>query len=148
MTKQEVILEFIKQFRTLGAENCFSNGMCWYFTLILRSRFGYHNEVVYDSIINHFATEIDGRIYDITGDITNNPEYKWERWSSFIYKDPRHTERIRRDCIWKLPEEAVICEFCTHCFTDDWGSTICDIDNTPVDTNDCCEHGISKFKEV
>ena len=33
-TKHDVILNFIEQFRELGAENCFSNGMCYYFTVI------------------------------------------------------------------------------------------------------------------
>lgn len=26
--KEDLVLDFIKQFRDLGAENCFSNGMC------------------------------------------------------------------------------------------------------------------------
>lgn len=149
MTKQELIENFIKQFRDFGNDvtDCFSNGMCWHFTTILRSRFPRDSRIVYDSIINHFATEIDGRIYDITGDITDNDEYHWEYWESFIYKDPRHTERIRRDCIWKIPDGAVICDFCAKCYTDDWGSTICGLDNRPVDTDECCQYGISKYEE-
>ena len=37
--KQDLILDFIKQFRDLGAENCFNNGMCYWFSYILKNRF-------------------------------------------------------------------------------------------------------------
>ena len=40
MTQHELILNYIKQFRDLGAENCFANGMCYHFTVLLRQRFG------------------------------------------------------------------------------------------------------------
>ena len=150
MTKHELILDFIKQFRQFGpdVEACFTSGMCWHFASILHSRFGHDSEIMYDPVINHFATRIDDRIYDITGDITDDPDYAWDRWSSYMYRDSKHTERIRRDCIWKLPREAVVCGFCSKCFTDDWGSTICGRTNQPVDTDETCEYGISKFEEV
>ena len=35
--KQDLILDFIKQFRDLGAENCFNNGMCYWFAYILKN---------------------------------------------------------------------------------------------------------------
>jgi hypothetical protein len=100
MTK---INNFIKQFRDFGPDvvNCFSNGMCWYFTVILRERFGEEYKVVYDPIINHFALEIYGRIYDITGDITENSEYNWKYWDEFIQEDVMLAQRICRDCILK-----------------------------------------------
>ena len=34
---------------------------------------------MYDEVINHFGTEINGRVYDITGDVTF--KYKWKQWS-------------------------------------------------------------------
>ena len=40
-SKQDLILDFIKQFRDLGAENCFSNGMCYWFAYILKYRFAF-----------------------------------------------------------------------------------------------------------
>lgn len=89
MTQHELILNYIKQFRDLGAENCFANGMCYHLTVLLRQRFGSaHCPVLYDQVANHFATLIEGRIYDITGDITENKEYHWERWNGIHQKDP------------------------------------------------------------
>lgn len=146
MTKQEIILNYIKQFRDFGpqVENCFSNGMCYHFSLILCARFRDNAWRVYDPIINHFAVQIDGRIYDITGDITDNTEYNWKLWDSYQYEDPLHTEHIRRDCMWKVPSDVVICEFCSHSFEDDWGNLVCDIDYNPVESNHSCEKGENK----
>lgn len=146
MTRQEIILNFISQFRDFGpqVENCFSNGMCYHFSLILCARFRDNAWRVYDPIVNHFAVQIDGRIYDITGDITDNTEYNWKLWDSYQYEDPLHTEHIRRDCMWKVPFDVVICEFCSHSFEDDWGNLICDIDYNPVESNHSCEKGENK----
>lgn len=146
MTRQEIILNFISQFRDFGpqVENCFSNGMCYHFSLILCARFRDNAWRVYDPIVNHFAVQIDGRIYDITGDITDNTEYNWKLWDSYQYEDPLHTEHIRRDCMWKVPSDVVICEFCSHLFEDDWGNLICDIDYNPVESNHSCEKGENK----
>lgn len=144
--KPGIILDFIEQFRKFGpgVEDCFSNGMCWYFTTILRGRFGMEHIVMYDPIVNHFATEIDGRIYDITGDITDDPQYKFEMWPTFIYKDLRETERIRRDCILKVPSQIQICAICGHGYYDDYGSFICDIDDSPVDLDTPCIKGVER----
>ena len=63
MTQHELILNYIKQFRDLGAENCFANGMCYHFTVLLRQRFGSaHCPILYAQVANHFATLIEGRI--------------------------------------------------------------------------------------
>ena len=62
----------------------FTNGCCYYFALALHSRFpnsrimlatGRNNEA---GEVLHFVTEIDGREYDITGDVTG--EYKTVVW--------------------------------------------------------------------
>lgn len=144
MTKQELILDFIRQFRDLGAENTFSNGMCYYFTIILRRRFGSSNcPIMYDQVANHFATEIEGRIYDITGDITDNPEYHWERWSDVKKQDPALAKIIRRDCILKIPDEQRSCELCAHCFYDEiLNCFLCDYDNEPVDIYGVCRREV------
>ena len=101
--RYEVISDFINQFKAYGPNviDCFSNGMCYYFAQILNSRFGPSTKIVYDPIINHFAVEYDMRIYDITGDITDNSEYHWYDWDIYKHEDPLHTERICRDCILK-----------------------------------------------
>lgn len=140
--KRDIILDFIRQFRDFNTENCFSNGMCWYFTTILRARFGFECAVVYDEVINHFATEIDDRVYDITGDVTDNPNCKWIYWSTLVHRDPKLAARIRRDCIWKLPYDVKTCRMCEHSFWDDYGNIICDKDNFPKDEDDVCDKEI------
>lgn len=48
--------------------NIFSKGSCWNFFLILRKI--YPDAIPYDNQ-NHIVTKINGRFYDITGDVTN-----------------------------------------------------------------------------
>lgn len=50
---------------------------------------------MYDPVANHFAAEIDGVVYDITGDVTER--YNMVPWDS--YGDDIHKLRIVRDCI-------------------------------------------------
>lgn len=142
MTKHELVMDYIKQFRDFGPDvvNLFSNGMCYHFVVILRHRFGSQNSsIMYDQVANHFATRIGGRIYDITGDITNNPEYKWERWSDVKKSDRALAKVIRRDCILKIPGGKQSCELCDHCFYEEiLGCFLCDYDNKPVDTYGVC----------
>lgn len=146
-TKQDIILNFIKQFRDFGPQvvDCFSNGMCYQFMTILRKRFGpFCTTPVYDETLNHFATEIDGRIYDITGDITDNQEYHWKRWTTVVAEDYRRSEIIRRDCIDKIPSDVLICKYCDMCFYDEILNTyLCDIDRQgiPVDIDTPCMKG-------
>lgn len=96
------IIDFIKQFQELGATTCFSYGMCYWFAQILSQRFAdQETEIVYDEIINHFAVKIDGRIYDITGEITHKTQYHWVNWEEFQLFDEALTKRLYRDCIYK-----------------------------------------------
>ena len=98
---------------------------------------------MYDQVANHFATEIEGRIYDITGDITDNPEYHWERWSDVKKQDPALAKIIRRDCILKIPDDQRSCELCVHCFYDEiLNCFLCDYDNEPVDTYGVCRREV------
>jgi hypothetical protein len=50
---------------------------------------------MYDPIINHFAARIDGRLYDITGDVTD--KYSMIEWESF--DDDLEKQRIIDYCI-------------------------------------------------
>lgn len=50
---------------------------------------------MYDEIENHFGTKVNGRVYDITGDVTF--KYEWKAWSDVDDELPR--SRIIRDCI-------------------------------------------------
>ena len=144
-TKRDLIEDYIQQFRQFGTDvvDCFSNGMCYQFMVILRKRFGpFCTTPVYDEVMNHFATKIDGRIYDITGDITDDPKYKWERWTTVRSRDWRHTERILRDCVDKVPSGVLICKYCDLCFFDETlNAHICDLDKEAVDVDTPCRKG-------
>jgi len=50
---------------------------------------------MYDLVENHFVTEIDGRLYDITGDVTG--KYEVIPWDE--YDGGSHRKAIIRDCI-------------------------------------------------
>lgn len=102
------VMKFIARFTNNGKRreviDTFSCGCCYWFAEILWNRFAFdvvntNCDIVYDSIINHWACRIDNRIYDITGDITDNKEYRWEDWNWFMFQDLTLTKRLYRDCI-------------------------------------------------
>lgn len=88
---------FIKRFHTSENINeVFTCGCCYWFASILFKRFIRDGAMImYDEVENHFGTKIQDKIYDITGDVTEN--YKWIPWESVT--DSSHRERIIRDCI-------------------------------------------------
>ena len=86
------ILHFIRQFR--GAQDTFLHGCCYWFAEILESRF--NGLKMYHPVLNHFACEIDGKLFDVSGEI--DPK-GYEDWYMFTGKDELLTERIIRDCI-------------------------------------------------
>lgn len=105
---RQTILDFIARFTNNGKRQevieCFSCGCCYWFAEILWNRFTLDVVdtdcyIIYDPIINHWACCIDGRAYDITGDITDNEEYSWHDWNRFMYQDTSLTKRLYRDCI-------------------------------------------------
>ena len=114
MTTQEqsqlhqTVMNFIARFTNNGKRqeviDCFTSGCCYWFAEILWNRFALevvntNCDIVYDPIINHWGCRIDYRIYDITGDITDNKEYCWENWNKFMFQDISLTKRLLRDCI-------------------------------------------------
>ena len=79
---------------------CFTQGCCFWFAHILKARFGEDAEIMADYVVGHFGTRIRGRVYDITGDVTdgyNGVPYRWEPWEDL--KDDELKSRIFRDCI-------------------------------------------------
>ena len=101
----ETVMKFIARFTNNGKRqeviDAFSCGCCYWFADILWNRFCFDAEectVLYDPVINHWACQIDGIVYDITGVITSD-EYQWEPWVEFQYKDELLTKRLYRDCI-------------------------------------------------
>lgn len=95
---KEYILDFISHFTQNGklkdVERCFTDGCCYWFAVILANQFG--GKIVYDEIDGHFATKIDKRIYDITGDVTDT--FRVSDWYQFCQREPILSMRILRRC--------------------------------------------------
>ena len=53
-------------------------------------------EIYYDPIVGHFATKIDGAMYDITGAVENTSDFVSVEE---IRKDELLWARLQRDCI-------------------------------------------------
>ena len=91
------VLNFIARFTDNGKRKevieALTCGCCYWFAQILSVRFdGY---IMYDLAENHFVTLIDGRLYDITGDVTEH--YLVTPWDE--YADEWHKSRIIKQCI-------------------------------------------------
>lgn len=68
----------------------------YWFAFILFRRFLKEGaKIMYDKSKNHFGTKICGRVYDITGDVTE--KYRWIPWEKI--DDPLLRERVTKDCI-------------------------------------------------
>ena len=92
----EEIQGFISRFHlSQFVDEVFTCGCCYWFAYILCSRFPGKSRLMYDPVANHFAAEIYGRSYDITGDITD--QYALIPWDSL--DDTAHRNRVIRDCI-------------------------------------------------
>lgn len=75
----------------------FTGGCCVWFARILEERFiSLNPEIVADYAKNHFGTRINGRVYDITGDVTEG--HNWELWADCA--EPVKLLRITQDCIY------------------------------------------------
>ena len=90
------ILHFIKKFSDFGTQvlECFTEGNCFWFAMVLAMEFT--GEIYYDPIVGHFATIIDGVMYDITGAIENTSDFMSLKE---IRKDELLWDRLQRDCI-------------------------------------------------
>lgn len=82
--KEVDILTFIEDFKKFGTgkeiEDCFSNGYCYYFAIILKERFP-EGEIFYN-ITNHFVFKYNNEFYDITGNCTQ----KYNNWGTDSWK--------------------------------------------------------------
>ena len=91
------VTAFLRRFHdSPDVDSVFTKGCCYWFAVILTHRFP-NSHIVYDPVLNHFAAKIDGRIFDITGDVTDKSASGWTAWDS--YADLAHRRRIVRDCI-------------------------------------------------
>ena len=92
----ENILQFIKKFSDFGNQvvECFTKGNCFWFAMVLAMEFA--GEIYYDPIVGHFATMIDGVLYDITGAVKNTSDFVSVEE---IRKDELLWARLQRDCV-------------------------------------------------
>lgn len=106
MDVNSAVLKFISKFMANGQReqviDTFSNWCCYWFAQILYNRFEREDYLwhkcymAYDIIANHFACNIDGRVFDITGDVTD--QYDWKDLSH-ISDDYCAVDRVVRDSI-------------------------------------------------
>lgn len=95
---------FIKGFRIFGNDviSCFTRGYCYWFSFILNVRFP--GGIICYSTMNHYVYKYKGRLYDITGDCTdewnNRFLYTWEEYMR-MESGSRHLKRLMECCILK-----------------------------------------------
>ncbi len=97
---QDKVIQFIGHFN--GSEDVFLHGCCYWFAEILEQRFFVESKaaIKYEPVEGHFVTEIDGKLYDVRGDVT-------EMYSGKVLYD---LDEMRRDKnghrqYWKLMRE-------------------------------------------
>lgn len=119
---EDQVLEFIQR-RFPKSHNSDSNwlsGNCFYFSLILSTRFSTKNPTIYYDVIHgHFLTQIEDKLYDATGIVYKLSKEELERvnksqlwnsisldydmilvnWSYFDKYDSIQYRRIIRDCL-------------------------------------------------
>lgn len=92
------VKEFISRFRRLSPRgevvDVFTGGCCYWFARILCERFD--GVMMYDPVANHFAAGIAGKLYDITGELTD--ELHMVPWDEYDF-DPTARKRIEEYCI-------------------------------------------------
>lgn len=87
------VTNFIKKFH--GSEEVFTSGACYWFAKILKLRF-VEGGIVYDPVQGHFAYRLNGRVYDVTGEIDS---MRYEVWKSYARQDSLERARIKKYCI-------------------------------------------------
>ena len=108
MGLHETVINFINHFtdrnRRPQVIDTFLDDCCYWFAEILWQRFSFEKdvnecEIIYDPFINHWACQINEKIYDIRGDITTHLVYSWEKWEEYEKINELGTYRLYRDCI-------------------------------------------------
>lgn len=99
---KDSILDFIHKFNDDGSNTqvitLFTEKCCYWFARILEDRFRQqHPKIMYDQDMCHFGTEINGRVYDITGDVTD--KYDWMSWMEMTFTDSLLADVVSRHCI-------------------------------------------------
>ena len=96
MDTERFIARFHNVSQTNNIDDVFTSGCCYWFAAILCMRFS-DAVLMYDPVINHFMAGRHGRLFDITGDVTD--QYKHAiPWGQF--DDCEERARIESQCIY------------------------------------------------
>ena len=97
MSRKKEIENFLARFHSSeDVDEVFTRGCCYWFAVIMAMRF--NSPVMYSPVDNHFTARIHGRLYDITGDVTEKyPDSV--SWIDYAMFDPNDFGRIVRDCV-------------------------------------------------
>lgn len=87
------VLAFIGEFSSV--KDFFLNGKCYWFAKILSIRFP-NGEIKYNKIDNHWATLIEGHLYDASGEITLGG---FEEWPIRQEMESSYYKGLVRNCI-------------------------------------------------
>lgn len=93
------VLDFIRVFQSSATILLYSETACYWFAVILHNRFE-QSTIYYNPDRVHFATMIDGVLYDISGMI--DEEEKDEYYDYEVYQDSISAEEldiIKNNCI-------------------------------------------------
>lgn len=94
---QDEVLEFIQR---RFSDNChWTDGNCYYFTIILMDRFRGDGDIYYDVIAGHFIFKHGEKFYDWNGIFEPYDDRNIVRWDDFKAYDELQFERIIEDCI-------------------------------------------------
>lgn len=101
---KDKVLRFIKNFSNPDTVKTFTEGCCFWFAYILDARFEMdpdrpRHRMMYNDVTGHFACEINGTLYDITGELPRD-KY-WVPWADWFVSEPSYREIVVRDCIMK-----------------------------------------------
>ena len=101
MSEIEKFISDFKQYEhSFVLYNTFVYGYCYYFAVVLKARFE-QAEIMYHHT-NHYMVKIDGKLYDITGDCTEQyNDGMLCRWDDLKIEDDLLYNRLVRDCIIK-----------------------------------------------
>ena len=94
MINIDEVLEFIN--RRFSIDCNWNTGNCYYFTIILKSRFP-RGSIYYDVIDGHFLFKLDDNYYDWSGNV--EPDGYLVEWEYFDEYDKLQKKVIIRDCI-------------------------------------------------
>lgn len=61
------------------------------------------HRMMYNPVLGHFACEIEGQLYDVTGKIEYDKD--WVPWADWFNEEIFYRDVVVRDCILKYKEE-------------------------------------------